>query len=213
MKKLMITMTALASALVLLFPGAAGAHHPHNTPREDMESFEFYALGHGDITGACLNHATPPVPVAADAVQSCVESLPIDPTTNGGAQEDYVEIEVKDSQNNPVYFTVQQEGNPNFGWGCGTITSHGVSSHHAWDTPPPPPPTGMYPILGAGAGGGQAPPILVFPWAGPGVNNLFNALDPNDICFSGSVDTNLILNTGPGGRGTVMFRFHNDVAP
>jgi hypothetical protein len=194
MKKLMITMTALASALVLLFPAAAAADASGRTVNR---TFEFFAVGQGDLTGLCVNQ--PANPPQAAPFGSCVEEAPAAPDPTTGAQEDFVTLDVRDSAGNPVYFTVQQDGG-GFGWGCGTVTSHPVDSDHPLEG-------GAFPILGAGAGGGQAPGVLVFPWAGPGLNN---ALEPGGSACTGSSDTNLVH---PGAVGTVRFIFHNEILP
>lgn len=95
--------------------------------------------------------------------------------------EDHVALNVVDSQGTPVYFTVRQDGNPEFGYGCGTVTSH---------------PGGLFPIH-------DRSDVHVFPWAGPSVDD---GLEPGgDIC-PGSMDPNLLL---PGVVGTVTFTFHN----
>lgn len=171
-------MWMVASAIVLMFSHPASAD-PGATV---TATFEFYALGQGDVTGFCLNTPPPPVP---GALQSCVVWMP-------GPDHTHVEIAVFDSLGDPVYFSVQQRGGT-FGWGCGTITSH---------------PGGLLPLNSSGPGGGPAELGRVFPWAGPGLGNFPNTLNPNDIC-PGSLDANLVE---PGTVGTVTFTFHNHVA-
>lgn len=191
MKKTML-ITAFASAIAL-FGGAATADV---TGRTVVKTFEFYAIGHGDATGVCINQPTPPPPWAA--VGSCVEADPIDPNTSGGAQEDFVTINVVDSAGTPVYFTVQQAGGA-FGWGCGTVTSHPVHPGHPTEG-------GAFPVNGSGPGGSAPEPVVVFPWAGPGIHT---ALAPGGTLCAGSVDTALVE---PGTVGTVTFIFHDEVA-
>lgn len=173
MKKTTLMMT-FVSAVVLAFGGPAFA----DTGRTVSGTYEFHAVGHGDVTGVCLNQ-----PSAVPGTGSCVEATPKVPTDLDPTVEDHVAITVKDSTGADVYFSVQQEGGT-FGWGCGTVTSH---------------PNGEFPILGTGPGGGEAPPVVVFPWAGPGFNN-----GPDDLCDPGS--SNL-------GGGNVTFVFHNHVTP
>jgi hypothetical protein len=171
----------------LVYPGAVGTvrfiFHDEVAPSNSVLTvpFEFYALGQGDLTGVCINQPTNPQQLAP--LGSCVEVTP-------APGDDHVTIDVRDSQGKPAYFTVQQDGG-GFGWGCGTLTSH---------------PGGAFPILGAGAGGGAAPPVLVYPWAGPGLND---ALDPGGSVCPGSLDPYLVL---PGRVGTVTFIFHNEIA-
>jgi hypothetical protein len=183
MKKLMISVTALASALVLLFPAAASAA----VTRVVEVPFEFYAIGHGDLGGLCLNEPTDPVPPEAAAFQSCAEAIP-------AAGEDHVGITVEDSAGQAVYTSVQQDNNPGFAWGCGSLQSGDLSSD------------GLFPINDSGPGGSAADPVVVFPWAGPGINNV---LDPGGSACTGSVDTNIIT---PGSTGTVTFTFYDNVA-
>lgn len=182
MKKLMISLTALASALVLLFPGVATA----DTGRAVPVTFEFYAIGHGDLGGVCFNQPTDPPELAPFG--SCAEAVPL-------ATEDHVGVTVVDSASQPVYFSVQQENNPNFAWGCGTLQGGDLSAD------------GLFPINGTGAGGTEAPPVVVFPWAGPGVNTV---LDPGGTaCVPGSVDADIV---NPGTTGTATITFHDHVA-
>lgn len=182
MKKLMITMTALASALVLLFPAAASA----DVGRTVVDPFEFYSIGHGDAGGACLNDPEPTDPPETAAFQSCTTAVPL--TT-----EDHVGITVVDSQGQAVYFSIQQDNNPNFAWGCGTLSGGDLSAD------------GLFPIVGSGPGGSPAEPVYVFPWAGPGINNV---LDPGGSACSGSVDTTIV---NPNTTGTTTFVFHDHV--
>lgn len=175
-KKLMITMTALASAVVLMFPGAASADHVSSS-RTVTGTYEFPSLGQGDVGGFCLNQ-----PSTVPGTGSCVAATPEVPVAPSTAVEDHVDITVVDDTGEDVYFTVQQDGGE-FGWGCGsTLFSH---------------PNG-FPILGLGTGGNAAPDVVVFPWAGPGLN------DGVTICEPGS--TNLA-------GGEVTFVFQNHVAP
>jgi hypothetical protein len=187
MKKLMITMTALASALVLLFPAAASA----DVGRTVVDPFEFYAIGHGDVGGLCLNDDDPtdPIPPEGAAFQSCATAVPL---TTG--EEDHVGVSVVDSAGQAVYFSIQQDNNPNFAWGCGTLSGGDLSAD------------GLFPIVGSGPGGTAAEPVYVFPWAGPGINNV---LDPGGSVCTGSVDTNIIT---PGTTGSATFTFHDHVA-
>ena len=186
MKKLMITMTALASALVLLFPAAASA----DTGRVVVVPFEFYAIGHGDLGGVCLNNPTAPVPPEAAAFQSCAGAVP-------QAHEDHVTVTVVDSASQSVYQSIQQANNPNFAWGCGKLDGGDVVTNAAH------PGELFFPINGSGAGGSEAPRVLVFPWAGAGINNV---LDPGGSPCTGSVDTEIVR---PGTTGTVTFTFHD----
>jgi hypothetical protein len=183
MKKLMISLTALASALVLLFPAAASA----DVGRTVVVPFEFYAIGHGDLGGLCLNEPTDPVPPEGAAFQSCAEATPL-------VGEDHVGITVRDSAGQAVYTSIQQDNNPGFAWGCGTLQGGDLSAD------------GLFPINDQGPGGTAADPVVVFPWAGPGINNV---LDPGGSACTGSVDTNII---NPGETGTVTFVFHNHAA-
>jgi hypothetical protein len=183
MKKLIITMTALASALVLLFPAAASAA----VTRTVAVQFEFYAIGHGDIGGVCLNDPVAPVPPEAAAFQSCAAATPL-------AGEDHVGITVVDSTGTPVYTSIQQDNNPGFAWGCGTLQGGDLSAD------------GLFPINDSGPGGTAADEVLVFPWAGAGINNV---LDPGGSACTGSLDTGIVH---PGTTGTVTFTFYNNVA-
>ena len=186
MKKLMISLTALASALVLLFPAAASA----DVGRTVVVPFEFYAIGHGDIGGACLNSPTDPVPPEAAAFQSCAGAVP---QTN----EDHVTVTVKDSANQDVYLSIQQANNPNFAWGCGKLEGGDLVTNAAH------PGELLFPIIGSGPGGTPAERVLVFPWAGAGINNV---LDPGGSACTGSLDTEIVR---PGTTGTVTFVFHD----
>jgi hypothetical protein len=161
----------MTSAIVLTLGQSAFAH----PGRTLLSTFEFYATGQGDLTGVCIDQPATPPQLAP--LGSCVSATP-------APGEDHVEIGVHDSQGNPVYFTVRQDGNPNFGWGCGTLTS---------------PPGGLFPI-------NDWSDVLVFPWAGPGLND---ALEPGGSICPGSLDTNLVH---PGAVGTVRFTFHDHVA-
>ena len=177
MKKRMI-LTALASAIMIL-PAAASA----DAGRTSTGTFNFPAIGHGDVTGLCLGPAFP-----APQLDSCVEGQPLTPVAPSTAIEDHVTVDVRDANGAPVYFSIQQEGG-DFGWGCG----NDLASHA----------NGEFPILGLGVGGADAPPVLVFPWAGPGLHRFPGTLDPNDLC-SGSTTA---------GGGTVTFTWHNHVYP
>lgn len=183
MKKMMITMTALAAALVLLFPAAASA----DVGRTVVDGFEFFSVGHGDTGGFCLNDPEAPVPPEGAAFQSCTEAVP-------AVGEDHVGITVVDSAGQPVYFTVQQDNNPGFAGGCGTLQWGTLSTD------------GLFPINDQGPGGTEAPPVVVFPWAGPGINNV---LDPGGAACTGSLDTNIIT---PGEEGSTTFVLHNHAA-
>ena len=178
-------------------PGTTGTvtftFHDHVALSDNAvtRTFEFYALGHGGIGGVCLDDSKPPVPPEADAFQSCVAVSP--PT---GA--DHVGITVVDSQDQPVYFTVQQRNNPNFAWGCGRLQGGDVVTNAAH------PGELLFPISGAGPGGVQASDVVVIPWPGPGVDE---ALEPGGgVCTN--VDPFLVL---PGRVGTVMFTFYDHV--
>lgn len=193
MKKLMITMTALASALVLMFPGAVTA----DTGRTVEKTFEFYAIGQGDVGGFCLNEPDPTDPPELAQFQSCARAAPADPSL--GAVEDHVGITVVDAKDQPVYFSVQQNGNPNFAGGCGKLEWGDVVTH------PTHPGELLFPIEGAAPGGGQAADIVVFPWAGPGLNTV-----PGGAACPGSTDLDHVES---GVTGTVTFTFHNLVTP
>ena len=178
--KVVLWMAASAMVLTLSQPASADAGRTVVVP------FEFYAIGQGDVGGFCLNSPTAPVPPEADALQSCAGAVPL-------SNEDHVGITVVDSQGQAVYFTVQQANNPGFAWGCGTLQGGDLSED------------GLFPINGSGPGGTPASRILVFPWAGPGVNN---ALEPEGTLCTGSIDPNMIH---PGTGGTVTFTFHDHV--
>jgi hypothetical protein len=178
----------------MVHPGTTGTvtfvFHNHlisSNRRTVIGTFEFYALGLGDIGGACLNDPVSPVPPQTGAFQSCVAASP-------GPGEDYVGITVKDSRGQPVYFTVQQDDNPSFAWGCGTLQGGDISAD------------GLYPINSVGPGGMPAPDIVVMPWAGPGINDV---LEPGGRVCTGSVDPFLAL---PGRVGTVTFTFYDNAA-
>lgn len=189
MKKLMISITALASALVLLFPAAASA----DVGRTVVVPFEFYSIGHGDLGGFCLNSPTSPVPPEAAAFQSCANAVP-------QANEDHVSVTVKDSANQNVYMSIQQDNNPNFAWGCGKLDDGDVVTNAAH------PGELFFPIIGSGPGGTPAEPVVVFPWAGAGINNV---TAPGGSVCAGSTDTEIVR---PGTTGTVTFTFHDHVA-
>jgi hypothetical protein len=166
MRKIMM-ITAFAGAIAML-AGPASA----DVGRTVTATYAFPAVGQGDVGGVCFNQpTTPPVP---PQVGSCLTATPL-------LGEDHVDITVTDNSLQPVYITVQQDGNPNFAAGCGTVTN--------------------FPVLDSTAGGGPADPVVVFPWPGPGLNPQFETpgVDP---CAPGSVDTT-------GGTGT--FVFHNHV--
>ena len=183
MKKMMITMTALAAGLVMLFPASASAA----ATRTVEVPFEFYALGHGDLGGFCLNSPTAPVPPEAGAFQSCAAVAPV-------AGEDHVGVTAVDSTGNAVYISIQQDNNPGFAWGCGTLQGGDLSAD------------GLFPINGSGPGGTAADDVLVFPWAGAGINNV---LDPGGSACIGSADSNVVH---PGTTGKVTFTFYDNVA-
>ena len=172
-----VLMWMAASAMVLTLSQPASA----DIGRVVVGGFEFYAIGQGDIGGACLNDPVPPVPPEGAVFQSCARVTP-------QAGENWVGITVKDSEGNPVYFTVQQDGNPGYAGGCGTIQWGEVVAQHAGGE-----------LVWAINGFGD---IDVFPWAGPGINNV---LDPGGAPCGGSSDTNIIQ---PGAEGTVTFTFH-----
>jgi hypothetical protein len=90
--------------------------------------------------------------------------------------------------------SAQQDNNPGFAWGCGTLQGGDLSTD------------GLFPINDQGPGGTTAGSIVVFPWAGPGLNT---ALEPGGTVCTGSADANMIM---PGETGTVTFTFHNHVA-
>jgi hypothetical protein len=187
MKKMMITMTALAAGLVMLFPGVASADLPVRTV---TVNYEFHSIGHGDLGGFCLNNPTSPVPPEGAAFQSCAAVTP-------QAGEDHVGIVVADSEGNPVYFTAQQDNNPGFVGGCGHLEWGDTASFDSQL---------LFPINDSGPGGSAPDEVVAFPWAGPGINNV---LDPGGAACQGSLDTNIIT---PGEVGTVRFEFHNEVA-
>jgi hypothetical protein len=174
----------------IITPGEAGTvtftFHDHSLSADSSvtRTFEFYTLGQGDIGGVCLNDPAPPIPPEAGAFQSCVAVPP-------PRDADHVSISVVDSRGHPVYFTVHQSGNPGSGWGCGTLSGGDLSAD------------GHFPIVGSGPGGTPAEPIYVYPWAGPGINNV---LDPGGSPCPGSLDPLLVL---PGRVGTVTFTFHD----
>jgi hypothetical protein len=167
MKKKMMFLTAIMSAIAL-FAGPASADVGRTVgPLPYMAP----ALGQGDLGGVCL--ANPPEPPIPPALGSCVEATP-----NLG--ETHVEITVTDADGAPVYFSVQQDNNPNFANGCGTLSV-------------------PFPVLDSTAGGGAADPVVVFPWAGPGANPDFSTLPPTLSPCTGSTSV---------AGGTVTFVFH-----
>ncbi|MGH2711723.1 MAG: hypothetical protein ACRDH9_11030, partial [Actinomycetota bacterium] len=178
--KVLIWMAASAMVLTLSQPASA------DTGRTVVDPFEFYALGQGDTGGACINDPGPTDPPETAALQSCATALPL-------SNEDRVGITVTDSAGQPVYFTVQQDGNSAFAGGCGTLQWGTLSAD------------GLFPINGSGPGGTQAPDVVVTPLVGPGINDV---LDPGGAACTGNVDPLLVL---PGRVGTVTFTFHNHV--
>ena len=173
-------ITAFASAIALMIAGSASAH---NLTHTETVTYNFPAVGHGDVTGVCFNQ----VPENPPEIWSCIDAAPI-------AGDDMVAITVTDSASAAPYISVQQEGNPNFAWGCGTVQFGDVvtdASH---------PGVFFFPVVDSGAGGGPAEPVKVFPWAAPGINDFETPPNP---CSPGS--TNL-------GGGTAVFDFYNHVA-
>ncbi|MGH2691279.1 MAG: hypothetical protein ACRDHM_02135 [Actinomycetota bacterium] len=166
MKKIML-ITAFAGAIAM-FAGPASA----DVGRTVTATYAFPAIGQGDLGGVCFNQPTDPPELGP--LGSCLEATPI-------LGEDHVDVTVTDNSGNPVYVSIQQDNNPNFAAGCGTITN--------------------FPVLDSTAGGGPADPVVVFPWPGPGANPSFDTpgVDP---CVPGTIDT-----TG----GTATFTFHNHV--
>lgn len=155
-----ILMTALASAVLLVFAGPTSAGT--NLVRTATLTYDFHSLGQGDTGGFCLN---PPGPAPGTA--SCI-SLPVQ------LHEDFVTITLQDNTTQAVYFSAQQYDT--FMVGCGTITD--------------------FPLIDSGPGGGPADDVVIFPWAGPGIN------DGVTPCVPGS--TNL-------GGGTGTADFYDDV--
>jgi hypothetical protein len=145
-----------------------------NVTRIVPVDYQFPAVGHGDLGGVCFNQPTvPPVP---PQLGSCMAVTP-------EPGEDHVSVSIRDSAGERVYITIQQDNNPGFDWGCGDIVD--------------------FPINDTGPGGAAADDVVVFAWAGPGINDFFETLDPASLCNPGS--TNL-----GGGGGT--FTFYDDVA-
>jgi len=161
MKKTML-MTALASAVVLMFAGPTSAGT--NVTRTVPVTYEFHSLGHGDLGGFCLAQPSNP-----PGFGSCME-IPVE------FGEDFVSVELEDNTGAAVYFSVQQEDNPSFAVGCGSVVD--------------------FPVVDSGPGGAAAPPVTIFPWVGPGIN------DGVTPCNPGSTN-------GGGGSGTATF--YNDV--
>ena len=168
MRKRTILVAAFASAIALIFAGPASADVGRIV---GPVSYNFPAVGQGDVGGVCFFQSeTSSIP---PELWSCIEAAPV-------AGETHVDVTVTDNSGNPVYISIQQDDNPNFAAGCGTITG--------------------FPINSTGPGGADAPPVTVFPWPGPGVNVDFAApgVDP---CVPGTVDTT-------GGSGTFTFHTH-----
>jgi hypothetical protein len=150
MKKNMLIM-AFASALVLLvaFPASAGT----NLTRTVTDTYNFPALGQGDLGGLC---------VGPDFDLPQLDSCIVAPVQFG---EDHVSVTVTDSANQPVYVSIQQDNNPEFAIGCGTITD--------------------FPIVDSGPGGTAAEPVYVFPWHGPGINDGVTPCNPGSTNAGG----------------------------
>jgi len=173
MSKRTMVVAALASAIVMMFGGPASA----DAGRTVTDTYNFPAVGQGDLTGACFNEdpANPP------QIWSCLEATPV-------AGETHVAVNVTANSGELPYISVQQDNNPNFAWGCGTLQFGDVVSD------PNHPGVLLFPINDSGPGGGAADPVLVFAWAGPGVNDYETPPNP----CQGSVDTT-------GGTGTFVF--------
>lgn len=153
MKKTML-MTALASAVVLMFAGPTSAGTNLVRTVNDV-AYDFHSLGHGDVGGFCLN---PPGPAPGTA--SCI-SVPVQ------FGEDFVSVTVEDSTGAAVYISVQQENNPEFMVGCGTVTD--------------------FPVVDSGPGGTAAADVQVFPWAGPGLNDGVTPCNPGSTNLGGGL--------------------------
>jgi hypothetical protein len=160
-KKLFVT-TAIAGAIVMAFANPAFAAHT------ETHTYAFPAVGQGDVAGVCFTQD--PTSVIPPQLWSCLEATP-------QLGETHVNVTVTDNSGNPVYISIQQDGNNNFAAGCGTITG--------------------FPVLDRTAGGGPADPVVVFPWPGPGVNPSFSPPGVNP-CVPGSIDVS-------GGTATFTF--------
>jgi len=144
---------------------------PPSSPLTYTGRYNFPSIGQGDVGGFCISQPTsPPIP---PQLGSCVQAIP-------PSGYNYVDITAIDDNGDFVYITVQQDNNPNFASGCGTIED--------------------FPNGPQGPGGGPGEPIMVFPWAGPGLDRFPETLDPNDLCRPGSTSL-----TG----GTVTLYFHD----
>ena len=165
MKRKIMLITALTSVVALMFGGTASA----DVGRTVTVNYAFPAVGQGDVGGVCFTQD--PASAIPPELWSCIDADPV-------AGETHVDVTVTDNSGNPVYISIQQDNNPNFAAGCGTITG--------------------FPIISTGPGGAPADSVTVFPWPGPGVNPGFDppGVDP---CVPGTVDT-----TG----GTATFTFH-----
>lgn len=167
MKKMLIAAIASALVLMVAFPVSAGT----NVTRTVGGSYNFPSLGQGDVGGFCLGPD-----FDAPQFDSCITVTP-------AFGEDHVSVTVTDSAGAPVYISIQQDNNPNFDVGCGTIVD--------------------FPIVDSGPGGSAADDVVVFPWPGPGIDDALETGDVNDACVPGS--TNLA-------GGTSTFTFYDDVA-
>ena len=155
--KAKIVKVMVASALVVAFasPASAGT----NVTRHVTVTYEFPAVGQGDLGGDCVDQPTPP-PIPPQ-LGSCMAVVP-----NFG--EDHVTVDIRDSSGNPVYITIRQAGNPEREVGCGTIVD--------------------FPIIDQSPGGNSAEPVVVYPWPGPGLNHFPGTQDPNELCQPGSIN-------------------------
>lgn len=163
MRKKTILVAALASAIALMFSGPASAA----VTRTVTQTYNFPAVGQGDLGGVCFNQD--PTSTVPPQFWSCLE-FEVEPG------EISVDVTVTDNEGNPVFISIQQDGNNAFDAGCGTILN--------------------FPVVDSGPGGTAAEPVVVFPWPGPAANPSFNppGVDPCE----GSVDTT-------GGTGTATF--------
>jgi hypothetical protein len=142
-----------------------------DTLRTVTRTYQGPGIGQGDTGGFCLG------PDSGTGLDSCMEADP-------EALETTVDVTVTDSAGSPVYFSIGQDldgdgATDTFGNGCGTITG--------------------FPIDPVGVGG-QPNTVIVFPWAGPGVNPDFSTVPPTvNPCSPGS--------SALGGTG--VFTFHS----
>jgi hypothetical protein len=172
MKKSMLVV-AFASAIALLFAGPASAV----VTRTQNITYNFHSVGQGDVGGFCFFHD--PASQIPPQLHSCIESVP-------AVGETHVDISVRDADGAAVYFSVQQDNNPNFAAGCGSVGVEGGVV--------------QYPVVDQGPGGTPAEPVTIFPWAGPGANPSFNPPGVSP-CAPGSVST---------GGGTATLVWHDN---